>query len=208
MHPARRLISDRFGYAMRMSPLPPELQAVHDRLIANEHDAHALVAGLDDAAGEWRPAPDSWNVAECLDHLATTNRVYLAAMLEAATEARQAGRERRRSALPGVVGAWFVRTLEPPVKRRLRFRALSVVQPRESPSISDALAAFMASHPPVRAFLQAYADIDLAGVRFRNPFVRGVRFSLATGLHVIPAHERRHLWQAWNVRRAAEAARR
>jgi hypothetical protein len=33
-----------------------------------------------------------------------------------------------------------------------------------------------------------------------------VRFSLATGLHVIAAHERRHLWQAWRVRQAAERA--
>ena len=33
-----------------------------------------------------------------------------------------------------------------------------------------------------------------------------MRFSLATGLHVIPAHERRHPWRAWQVRRAAEQA--
>jgi hypothetical protein len=58
----------------------------------------------------------------------------------------------------------------------------------------------------VRAFLQKYADIDLAGVRFHNPFVRGLRFSLATGLHVIVAHERRHLSQAWRVRQAAGQA--
>jgi hypothetical protein len=48
--------------------------------------------------------------------------------------------------------------------------------------------------------------VDLRGTRFVNPFVRGVRFSLATGLHVILAHERRHLWQAWRVRREAEKA--
>jgi hypothetical protein len=35
--------------------------------------------------------------------------------------------------------------------------------------------------------------------------VRGIRFSLATGLHVIAAHDRRHLLQAWQVRRAFEA---
>jgi hypothetical protein len=50
------------------------------------------------------------------------------------------------------------------------------------------------------------AALDLAGIRFVNPFLPGVRFSLATGLHVIAAHERRHLWQAWRVRRAAEAS--
>jgi hypothetical protein len=58
----------------------------------------------------------------------------------------------------------------------------------------------------VRTFLRRYGGIDLAGVRFPNPFIRGVRFSLATGLHVIPAHERRHLWQAWRVRQAATAS--
>jgi hypothetical protein len=31
-----------------------------------------------------------------------------------------------------------------------------------------------------------------------------VRFSLATGINVLAAHDRRHVWQAWNVRRAAE----
>ena len=36
----------------------------------------------------------------------------------------------------------------------------------------------------------------------RGPVKGGLRFSLATGLHVLAAHERRHLWQAWNVRRA------
>lgn len=48
----------------------------------------------------------------------------------------------------------------------------------------------------VRAFLSHNADLDLAGIRFPNPFVRGIRCSVATGLHVIAAHERRHLWRA------------
>ena len=61
----------------------------------------------------------------------------------------------------------------------------------------------MSSQQQVRAFLRAGADLDLTGVRFPNPFVRGVRFSLATGFNVIVAHERRHLWQAWRVRQAA-----
>jgi hypothetical protein len=69
------------------------------------------------------------------------------------------------------------------------------------------MAAFLASQEAVRTFLRTYAGIDLAGTRFRNPFVRWIRFSLATGLHVIAAHERRHLWQAQRVRDAALATR-
>jgi hypothetical protein len=62
----------------------------------------------------------------------------------------------------------------------------------------------MASHADVLAFVRGHADLDLASIGFPNPFVRGIRFSLATGLHVIAAHERRHLWQAWRVRGAIE----
>lgn len=67
-------------------------------------------------------------------------------------------------------------------------------------------------HPDIRT-LEAALDavdgdarklIDGLGVHFPNPFIRGVRFSLATGLHVIAAHDRRHMWQVCNVRKALE----
>jgi hypothetical protein len=97
-----------------------------------------------------------------------------------------------------------VNYLEPPVKPIYKIKAPRTIRPRSAPALSDAFTAFVASQAEVRAFVRAYADIDLTGVRFVNPFIRGVRFSLATGLHVIAAHDRRHLWQAWRVRQAAE----
>lgn len=106
--------------------------------------------------------------------------------------------------MPGLVGGWFVRSLEPPVTRRMR--APRKIRPRPSPALADAQDAFLASQREVVGFLETYANIDLARVLFPNPFIRGVRFSLATGLHVLAAHQRRHLWQAWNVRRAAPIA--
>lgn len=183
-----------------------DIQALEEALDAAERDARALLSGLTDEPGGWRAEPGSWSVAECLDHLATANRVYLRAMQPAADDAVAEGRWRRRPAKPGLIGGWFVRTLEPPVTPRFRGKAPGKIRPRSSPALSDAAAQFLTSQEEVRQFLRAYAGIDLAGVRFPNPFVRGVRFSLATGLHVIAAHERRHLWQAWRVRQAAERA--
>jgi DinB superfamily len=171
---------------------------------AVDKDARALVAGLTEALGTWRAEAGSWSVAECLDHLATANRVYLRAMQPAAERARTEGRQRRGPAQPGIIGGWFVRTLEPPVKPRRKMKAPKSIRPRVGPSLDDAAREFLASQDKVRAFLRRYADIDLAGVHFPNPFIRGVRFSLATGLHVLAAHARRHLWQAWRVRQAAE----
>ena len=103
-----------------------------------------------------------------------------------------------------MIGGWFVRSLEPPVKPHTKLRAPRAIRPRVGPSLADAVSRFLTSQDEVRAFLRKYESIDLAGVRFANPFITGIRFSLATGLHVIAAHERRHLWQAWRVRQAAE----
>jgi hypothetical protein len=177
------------------------LQSAYD---AAERDARALVTDLTPELGTWRAHPGSWSVAECLDHLAVSNRVYLGAMRLAAEPALAHGRQRRHPARPGLIGGLFVRYLEPPVKPRYRGRAPRIIRPRVGPALADAAAAFFASQDEVGAFLLRFAGTDLASVRFANPFVRGVRFSLATGLHVIAAHERRHLWQAWRVRHAAE----
>jgi hypothetical protein len=183
-----------------------DIQALDEAYAAAARDARALLDGLDEAAGAWSVSPAAWSVAECLDHLAVANRVYLQAMTPSADRARARGRVRRGPATPGIVGRWFVGVLEPPVARTRRVKAPSKIRPRVRPALADASRAFFASVEDVRAALQAHADVDLAGVRFPNPFIPGVRFSLATGFHVMAAHMRRHLWQAWNVRRAAEAA--
>jgi hypothetical protein len=40
------------------------------------------------------------------------------------------------------------------------------------------------------------ADCDVNRIRFRNPFVPLIRFTLGTGLEILVRHERRHLEQA------------
>ncbi len=185
---------------------PADIKDLHDQLDAAMRDAQAIVDGLTEEQGTRRPQAGAWSVSECLDHLATANRVYLRAMQEPADRARARGRHRSRPARPGVGGRLFILTLEPPPKWWSKLKAPRKIRPREAPPLSDAFSSFVASQADVHAFLRSHADLDLAGIRFPNPFVRGVTFSLATGLHVITAHERRHLWQARGVRRAIERA--
>jgi DinB superfamily len=180
--------------------MQPDIQRLDDEFNAVKRDAQALIGGLSEAQAGWRAQTGSWSVSECLDHLATANRAYLRAMRPAAKHAREQGRLRRRPAVPGVVGGWFVRSFEPPA--RFKIKAPREIQPRTALALEDAFAAFAASHAEICDFLRANADLDLASVRFRNPFIKGVRFRLATGLHILAAHERRHLWQAWRVREA------
>src|SRR5579863_9213618 len=170
-----------------------EIKALDDAYAAAQSDAQSLFIGLTEAQAAWRPHPAAWSISECLDHLATTNRIYIRAMQPAADAARRANKLRRRPALPGFFGAWFVRLLEPPAK--VKTKSPQSIQPRTAPALADASAAFLASHAEAQNFLRANADLDLAAISFPNPFLKGIRCSLATGVHVSPAHERSHLQQ-------------
>src|SRR5829696_829271 len=134
--------------------LPEDLAALEDALNAAERDAQSVVAGLSETLGAWRAQPDAWSVAECLDHLATANRVYLRAMEPSGERALADGRVRRGPLRPGLVGGWFARWLEPPARPLFRTRAPRAIRPRVAPPLGDAVAQFFGSHHDVRAYLQ------------------------------------------------------
>ena len=66
---------------------------------------------------------------------------------------------------------------------------------------------FIAAHDEARSLVQEAREMDLNRIRFKNPFVGLLRFTVGTGLLIIGAHDRRHLWQARQVSKALEAER-
>src|SRR6185436_16901456 len=98
---------------------PDDLAAILQGLEKSDHEAHALIAELDDERFNWHPDERSWSVAQCLDHLNVGNRLYLDAMGSAVEEARNKNVLRRGSIRPGAIERWFVRTMAPPPRRRL-----------------------------------------------------------------------------------------
>jgi hypothetical protein len=175
--------------------LHADLQALLAATDAAEADARGLAAGLTDAQANWQPDGGTrWSVVQCLDHLATMNRFYVAPFLRVAEAAPP-------TAFAGVRPTWFGRTWarmqEPPVKQRAK--APRQAQPRSALPIADALTSFIASHASYRRLVALSNDRDVNRLRAPNPFIRALPVRLATALLVVPAHDRRHLWQARQV---------
>jgi hypothetical protein len=176
--------------------MEPDIAELENQMAAVEASIQAFTSGLSEAQATTQPPDNSWSVAGCLDHLARTNRAYLANMLTAATSAREKRKMRRSPAKPSALGRFFVSLLEPPVKPGRKIKAPATIHPPATVTLAEASASFRESQQEIRTFLHANADLDLARVTFRNPFIPGIRFSLATGICNLLAHERRHLWQA------------
>lgn len=183
----------------RIHHLPTEIEALNDQYRSIAQEGRLVVEGLTDDELARRPADGSWSIAECLDHLVTTNRSYLRKMGRVIAEnAPQSARPQFRHTL---AGRWMRRMMEPPVKRRLRapqkFRPASERRPA-----AETLAEFLAVQDELIAFSRSAAELDVAKVKFSSPVTRLLRLNLWDALNIIAAHERRHLWQARNVRAA------
>lgn len=180
------------------SSLPEDLGELQVQLEASDHEAQALLRDLDEEQLNWRPDERSWSIAQCIDHLNVTNRVYLVPIRHAIEEARRKGVVRKGPIHPGFFGRWFVATLEPPPKRKLP--APRKIVPAVRKGKAELIEEWRRAQADLATLLREAAGIDLNGTRFVNPFISVIRFSVGTGFQVIAAHERRHLWQAGQVR--------
>ena len=172
--------------------------AVLQQLESSEQAAERLIAGVSYAQMNWQPNHGkSWSIWQCLDHLARTNRMYCQSMLNAiaGTKPRTAGTS---SISPGWFGRWFIAKQEPPVGAR--FKTLKKVTPGPEGDPQAALRDFLDSHTEARHIVASWEQVDFNSVRFQNPFVPVLRWTVGTGLMIINAHDRRHLWQAGRVK--------
>lgn len=183
-----------------------ELTASWDELRAAGEEAEELVAGLTPDQLRWRPEPDRWSVAECLEHLVLTGEVYLEALDPVIEEARERGRVARGDYRPTLVGRWLTRLLEPPPGLPVPSPPVVVpggaAQPTPEGDVSgegEPLADFLALRGRLAERLAAADGLDLRRVRMSSPFFSLIRFDLGSAFRVIAAHERRHLWQARRV---------
>ena len=182
-----------------MTALPADLQVLLNEVDAADRAAETLVSGLTDDQLHWQPdGGRAWSIAQCLEHLGATNLLYTEAIRAAVDSARGKRWVRQGASQPGFFGARFIRSLEPPVKRRLR--APSTVRPSSGLPRAQVLRRYRDAHARLRDLIHEAASIDVNRATFKNPFLPVIRVKVATGLRVIPAHDRRHLWQAEQVR--------
>jgi hypothetical protein len=175
--------------------IPADIEAVLAALDAATRNAEELFLSADASRLEQPREPGRWSAAQCLAHLAVTNFAYVAAMRAAVKPAIHMHNHERGGPLrPGLPTRWFLSYLEPPVVRRVS--APRAIQPPAVVEARAALKEFQQSQAATIDLLMECRHLDLNKIRFPNPFVPGLRFTVGAGFLIIAAHERRHLWQA------------
>lgn len=176
----------------------PELDIYLEQIRYIRQDVAAIVANLDDSQFTWRPAPDRWSIGECFEHLNLTAAVYVPAIDATIADARA---KRLHSAGPfayPMLERLFVAWSEPPVRRR--GKTFKPFRPATRLSRDAVMDAFSGWQDRVSERIHSADGLDLRRARRRSPILPVMKWSLGTMFALVLTHERRHIWQARQVR--------
>ena len=178
--------------------LAEELRDLCEQIDSLKEDVLELTAPLSDAQFTWRPGTGHWSISECLAHLNVVDGLDVPLLAEAIERGRAAGLTGTGPFRYGFLSRRFVRYQDGPVKIKMKapqqYRP-PLAQPKEK-VVSD----FYSIHDRMRELVVKSNGLDLVRVKTRTPFPV-LQFSLGARFAILTAHDRRHLRQAWAVRR-------
>ncbi len=178
------------------------LQTIAAQAEANSNEARQLVRGLSEQQLNWKPAPEQWSMAECLDHLTLSNAAFAPYLTSAIARGRtRAAVQAPPAYRPTWMGGWLIRHVLPEAPRKLT--APKIFRPADPSKITNALDHFLGRQTEFLNLVKQVEGIDYNSIRLRSPVTPLVRYSLADALVVTVVHEQRHLGQAARVRNDA-----
>jgi hypothetical protein len=177
-------------------PTGPALPAWAVRLITEldtaDIRAKELVSGLNSELLNLQPEPGAWSVGQCLEHLCIFNELFVPAISSSLPAAPGSPVQ---ETIPGWFGRWFLKNYVEPAPPIRHARAPKKIVPaaRVEASVLDR---FLSSNRAVRELVHTAREHDVNRIRFANPLIPVLRFTVGTGLEIVCGHERRHLLQA------------
>lgn len=177
--------------------LTPQIEEFRSQFERLSVQADALVAPLTEGQFTWQPAPGAWSIAQCVEHLNVTARLYLPVLDKGIADAIRRGLYAEGPFSYNWIGRFVVRSMEPPA--RLKMKTPKSFLPPPSRARQEIMAAFRAYQVQFIDRLRQANGLDLSRARVHSPVSPWIRLPLGSGFALMAAHERRHLWQAERV---------
>jgi hypothetical protein len=162
--------------------------------VANE--ARNTFGSLTPAQLNWKPSAERWSVAQCFDHLLTSNRGYLP-IIDGVLAGKKRTFWQSVPLLPGLMGRLLIKSLDPVSARKLK--APKSFQPAQSDISASVIEDFAAQQAAIVEKMKATEHLDLERIIINSPVASVVTYSLMDAYRVIVVHEARHFQQAGRV---------
>jgi hypothetical protein len=166
---------------------------------AIEDELSQLTTGLSEAQFHAPTRTGGWSMGYCIEHLVLTGKAFLPKWDMALSEAVAT---KLNGNAPFEYAWWQRRILQyAEDSSKLKHKTASCFVPYSRHSIEETAGRFIDMHQQlVRRVLQS-RGLDVMRTKVQSPFISWIRYPLGFSFDLALAHERRHLRQAWRVRR-------
>jgi hypothetical protein len=170
---------------------------------ANLSHLGSITARLSRDQFNWRPDTGRWSIGECVSHLNIVNAGDIAPLRTAIERGRARGLTGAGPYRYGSISRKFIASMDLPVKRK--FKAPKTYMPPGEAEPESAIAEYARVNAELRKLALSADGLDLARVKTDLPALPAalrmfVKMALGARLTVLTTHDRRHLWQAEQVR--------
>jgi hypothetical protein len=174
-----------------------DLSARLESIAAIEKDLDQLVSVVTEGQFHAPTRSGGWSIGHCLEHLILSGMAFVACWDEGLQSLSRASHHY------GWAASWWSRLviwrMEPPY--RLKARTSRALTPCSRRSRDETLARFHDMHAEVVRRVELSREREAYGINVRVPVASWLRYPLAFSIDLALAHERRHVWQAREVRR-------
>ena len=172
--------------------LPAVIDAANN--VANE--ARSTFGHLTPSQLNWKPSAERWSVAQCFDHLLTSNKGYLPIIDNVLAGYKQTFWQ-SMPVLPGLMGKLLVKSMDPASTRKVK--APKRFQPAQSEISASVINDFVAQQKQIVDKMKSTEHLDLEKIVITSPVAGVVVYSLMDAYRLIVVHEQRHFQQAKRV---------
>jgi hypothetical protein len=173
----------------RISQITSELSAV-------ARDVQSTFGSFSREQLNWKPAADSWSVAQCLDHIIKTNHEFDEEFEKLAAGTRKNSFWENYSPFSGMAGRFLVGVIKNDSKKA-KAPTPRIVPPSDIEG--DIVGKFVEDLSAVSAKVQACAGADRQKTVVTSPFLKVFTYKLDDALTVLVEHAKRHVRQAKRV---------
>jgi len=149
---------------------------------------------LSDIQINWKPNKQTWSIAECIDHLAITNKLYLAEF------EKQFSKEQIKTdclvtkAKHRLVSKFIIKSVNPDNIKKVK--TFPVFMPSMSKYRKDVFDYFFEIQNNLINLVSSAKDLDLNKYVMSSPAAKIIKENYCDVLEIIRLHDRRHFNQA------------
>ena len=145
----------------------------------------------------WKPAPEKWSIAQCIDHLIVLNSTYFPIFDQLLQGQYKLGFWQTLNPLKKTFGRMMIKSLGPESAKK--FITPRIFEPSSSHVRDTVVMDFIFHQDILKKYFSQLQQLDTTNTVIASPASPLITYSVSDAMQIITGHEQRHINQAIQI---------